>query len=59
MFPVFFLLGLSGLLGILFKSSRENIEITPKERMDSMLNILKILVGWGVGIYIFLKNFSL
>ena len=59
MFPVFFLLGLSGLLGILFKSSRESIEITSKERMDSMLNILKILVGWGVGIYIFLKNFSL
>lgn len=59
MLPVFFLLGLSGLLGILFKSSRESIEITSKERMDSMLNILKILVGWGVGIYIFLKNFPL
>lgn len=55
--PILFLVGLSGLLGILLKQPSENLETTPKEKMAYILNILKILAGWGAAIYVFIINF--
>jgi hypothetical protein len=48
--PILFLVGLSGLLGILLKRSGESLDTTPLESA-SIVNILKIVIGWGGGIY--------
>ena len=53
--PILFLVGLSGLLGILFKQPSESLETTPREKIAYILNIFKVLMGWG-GIYILIIN---
>jgi hypothetical protein len=53
--PILFLVGLSGLLGILFKQPNEGLEATPVES-KSTVNILKIVIGWGGGIYFLISN---
>jgi hypothetical protein len=53
--PILFLVGLSGLVGILFKQSSENLESTLLES-TSNVNILKLVIGWGGGIYFLIMN---
>jgi hypothetical protein len=53
--PILFLVGLSGLLGILLKQSSESLDATPLET-TSIANILKIVIGLGGGIYFLITN---
>jgi hypothetical protein len=53
--PILILIGLSGFIGILLEQFNENLEVTFKEKMISVLNIFKILIGWGVGAFVFIK----
>jgi hypothetical protein len=55
--PILFLVGLNGLLGILLKPMSDNLETTPEEKRSYILNILKILICWGIDIYVLLKVF--
>jgi hypothetical protein len=49
--PILFLIGLSGLFGILFVG--KNIEeLNSEENAGYVLNIIKIIASWGIGIYI-------
>jgi len=54
--PIFFLIGLSGLIGILFRERDETLEISTQENAAYLLNLLKILIGWGAGVYALLVN---
>jgi hypothetical protein len=56
-FPILFLVGLNGLLGILLKPMSDNLETTGEEKRSYILNILKILICWGIDIYVLLKVF--
>jgi hypothetical protein len=56
--PILLLIGLSGFLGVLLEQSNENLEVTFKEKIISALNIFKILIGWGIGIYVFINFFN-
>lgn len=57
--PIFFLIGLSGLIGIMSRERDETLEISSKENAGYLINILKILIGWGVGVYAILINLPL
>jgi hypothetical protein len=53
--PILLLIGLSGFIGVLLEQFNENLEVTFKEKIISALNIFKILIGWGVGAFVFIK----
>jgi hypothetical protein len=54
--PSLFLLGLSGLIGILFREQDETLEVSTEANSAYLFNFLKMLVGWGVGLYAILVN---
>lgn len=54
--PILFLIGLSGLIGVLFRERDESLEISPKENAAYLINLLKIFTGWGIGVYAILVN---
>jgi hypothetical protein len=53
--PILLLIGLSGFIGVLLEQFNENLEVTFKEKIISTLNIFKILIGWGMGAFVFIK----
>jgi len=55
--PILLLIGLSGFIGVLLEQFNENLEVTFKGKIISALNIFKILIGWGVGAFVFIKLF--
>lgn len=54
--PICFLIGLSGLIGLLFGKQNEDLEMSSKENAVYLINLLKLFAGWGVGIYVILVN---
>jgi hypothetical protein len=54
--PSLFLLGLSGLIGILFREQDETLEVSTEANSVYLFNFLKMFVGWGVGLYAILVN---
>ncbi len=54
--PIFFLIGLSGLIGILFRERDETLEMSSKENAAQLFNLVKIFTGWGIGLYAILVN---
>jgi hypothetical protein len=54
--PIFFLIGLSGFIGLLFRESNETLEMSVAENATYMINLLKLFIGWGVGLYAILVN---
>ncbi|MBL8077172.1 MAG: hypothetical protein JNM55_04355 [Anaerolineales bacterium] len=54
--PILFLIGLSGLIGVLFRERDDSLEISSEENAAYLINLLKIFTGWGIGIYAILVN---
>ncbi len=54
--PTFFLIGLSGLTGLLFRVGDETQEMSSKEHAAHLFNFVKIFAGWGIGLYAVLVN---
>jgi hypothetical protein len=54
--PIFFLIGLSGFIGLLFRESSETLEVSVAENATYMINLLKLFTGWGIGLYAILVN---
>jgi hypothetical protein len=54
--PIFFLIGLSGLIDLLFRVRDETLEMSSKEHAEHLFNFVKIFAGWGIGFYAILVN---
>ncbi len=50
--PLFLLLGLNGFLGNFLRQPNESLETTSKEKTVYIMNVIKMIIGWGASIYI-------
>jgi len=56
--PILFLIGLSGIFGVLF-IGKDRKELSSEENAGYVLNIIKIVAAWGIGIYIVIRHYFL
>ena len=54
--PILFLIGVSGFIGMKIRETIEISEMTVEEHGVYLINILKIITGWGIALYFCLIN---